>query len=178
MNKEARAYISTHSPSRFDDVPPAQYKPIADRFAFGIRVRIGNTTTEIASSWIKTKEVTLSQITAVSYVLGFLEELDEEFDLELLLRTAYLHRRIGMVEDRLLKQQAGLPVRRKLKNEEVWVDTTRRLQRIKYGIRPVLGDVEVSELVSIEQSLKDDFYLSKRFCLQAPLEAKFVSLRD
>lgn len=173
MPKAIRAYIATHRPTRFDGFPREVYRPISDRFGYGIKIWLGTNSTDVGCSWVKSKEPMFPQITAVSCLLDVIEEVEEPFELQLILRSGHLLRRIGTTEDRLLNIQMGRRVRG-IKDEEVWVDTTRRLRRMKYGIRPALSDSEVSQLVQIEETLKNGFYHDQSLSSATPPQADLI----
>lgn len=162
MAKIIRAYIATFRPSRNDGVPREIYKPLRPKYAYGVRVLVDDRSSNIASSWVKSKEPMLPEITALANLLTALEGYDEISKIDLFTSSAHLDTRMRQVENRRRKKDRGETVG-ELKEEALWEDTTLRFQLMKHGMREGIREHEVQELKLIRDALRNEFYSSDRF---------------
>lgn len=169
----SKVFISTHKPSRFDDVPREIYQRFKGKRAFGFRVYLDGKYKGAGSSWIKTHEPVVAQAAALDSFLAAIGGYDALTDIQIFARTAYLRAKLDMTGERLLKKQQKISVP-PWKHEDLWENLALGLHPYKWGIRQAISDDEKAELEIIEAALKKEFYSGVRFSDAVPPAPDFV----
>ena len=171
MRPVYRVYITTFRPPKADR---AKRDAFGMKISYGVLIQLDGKEIGYIDSWVKTGDVQYAEMTALSNLLGPMQER-EEFLLEIILNSNQLNTRLDQNLARLRKKQRN-ETASNIKKASSWEEFVLQYQLQKHKIRGMRErhlPEEIACIDSIKHRLKTEIYEGARLTGASPPEFKF-----